>query len=125
LESQNGGYRETRQSSVEEQKTLLEKDSTVTSIVIRSEVQVWSKIKSIAGASAYRIKGKPLVLQQVNCSTVYNEALKFCNFVDTYISDVVIGMESWLKEDINNAEAFRFDVTTFRIDSSARGFYLG
>ena len=30
-------------------------------------------------------------------------------------------MESWLKEDISNAEVFRADFTTFRRDSSARG----
>jgi hypothetical protein len=41
--------------------------------------------------------------------------------VDTYNPDVVIGMESWLKEDISNAEILRDDFTTFRRDRSAHG----
>jgi len=58
-------------------------------------------------------------LLQVNCRSVYNKALEFWNLVDTYNSDVVIGKESWLKEDMSNAEAFRSDFTTFRKDRSA------
>jgi hypothetical protein len=34
---------------------------------------------------------------------------------------VVIGKESWLREDISKAEFFRSDYTTFRRDRSARG----
>ena len=41
--------------------------------------------------------------------------------MDMYNPDVVIGTESWLKEDISNAEDFRADFTTFRRDRSARG----
>ena len=40
--------------------------------------------------------------------------------MDTYNPDV-IGTESWLKEDISNAEVFRADFTTFGRDRSARG----
>ena len=35
--------------------------------------------------------------------------------------DVVIDMESWLKEDLGNADVFRADFTTFRRDRSACG----
>jgi len=38
-----------------------------------------------------------------------------------FFADVVIGTESWLKEDISNAEVFRADFTTFRRDGSAHG----
>jgi hypothetical protein len=41
--------------------------------------------------------------------------------VDVYNPDVVIGTESWLKEDIGNAEVFRADFTVFRRDRPARG----
>jgi hypothetical protein len=58
---------------------------------------------------------------QVNCRSVYNKAVELWNLVDTYNPDVVIGTESWLKEDINNAEIFRADFTTFRKDRSTRG----
>jgi hypothetical protein len=34
----------------------------------------------------------------------------------TYNPDVIIGMESWLREVISNAEVFRDDYTTFRRD---------
>jgi hypothetical protein len=32
-----------------------------------------------------------------------------------------MGMETWLKEDISNAEFFRADFATFRRDNSGRG----
>ena len=38
-----------------------------------------------------------------------------------YNPDVVIGTESWLKEDISNAEVFGAIFTTFRRGRSARG----
>ena len=58
---------------------------------------------------------------QVNCRSVYNKALEFWNLVDTYSPDVVIGTESWVKEDTDNAKVFRADFTTFRRDKSAHG----
>jgi len=41
--------------------------------------------------------------------------------VDTYNPDVTIGTESWLKEEIKNAEMFRDDYSTFRKDRCTRG----
>jgi len=38
-----------------------------------------------------------------------------------YNPDIIIGTESWLREDIGNAELFRADCTTFRRDRQARG----
>jgi hypothetical protein len=61
------------------------------------------------------------VVLQVNCRSIYNKALEFWNLVDTYNPDVVIGTESWLREDVGNAEVFRADFTTFRRDRPARG----
>ena len=58
---------------------------------------------------------------QVNCRSVYKQAVELWNLVGTYNPDVVIGKESWLKEYIINAEVFRTDFTTFRRDRSARG----
>ena len=85
------------------------------------EFEVGSRVTSVAEASANRIEGKSLVVLQVNCRSVYNQALEFWNLVDRYNPDVVIGMESWLKEDIGNAEVFRVYFTTFRRDRSAHG----
>jgi hypothetical protein len=39
--------------------------------------------------------------------------------IDTYNPDVVTGTESWLTEEISNAEVFRADYTTFRIERHA------
>jgi hypothetical protein len=86
-----------------------------------NEVEVGLRVSSAAVISAYRIKGKSLVVLLVNCRSIYNKALEFWNLVDTYNPDVVIGTESWLKEDIGNAEVFRADFTTFRRDRSALG----
>jgi len=71
--------------------------------------------------SAHKNEGKPLVLLQVNCRSVYNKALEFWNLVDTFNPVIIIGTESWLREEIGNAEIFRADFTTFRRDGHARG----
>jgi len=61
---ENGIHRTrgTRRSLIEEQKTLHEKNGPVPSILKSQEVKVGSRVKSIAGASAYRIEGKLLVV---------------------------------------------------------------
>jgi len=46
---------------------------------------------------------------------------KFWNLVDTYNADIIIGTESWLREEIANTEIFRADWKTFRRDRHARG----
>ena len=67
-------------------------------------------------AGSPQIEGKPLVLVQVNCRSILNKILEFWNLVDTYNSDVIIGMEPWLREEINNAEVVRDNYSTFRRD---------
>ena len=69
---ENGNHRtrntrETSESLIEEEKTLHEEDGPVNSNLISKEVEVGSRVKSVAEASAYRIKGKSLVVLLVNC----------------------------------------------------------
>jgi hypothetical protein len=64
-------------------------------------------------------EGKSLVLLQVNSRSIYNKALEFWNLVDMYNPDIIIGMESWLKEETGNTEIFWADFTTFRRDGQA------
>jgi len=66
-------------------------------------------------------EGKPLVILQVNCRSICNKVLEFWNLVGTYNPDVVIGTESWLTDEINNAELFRGDYITFRRNRCSRG----
>jgi hypothetical protein len=113
----------TRRSTIEELKTLHEEDGPVNSVLMSRKVEVGPRFKSTAEAFAYRTEGKSLGVLQVNCRSVYNKALEFWNLVDAYNPDVVIGMESWLKEDISSAEVFRADFTTFIRDRSTRGGY--
>ena len=47
--------------------------------------------------------------------------MEFWNLVDTYNPDIIIGTESWLREEIWNTEIFRADFTTFRRDKHALG----
>ena len=56
-------------------KTLHEEDGPVTSIFMSREVEVGSRVKSVAGVSACRKEGKSKVVLQVNCRSVYNIAL--------------------------------------------------
>jgi hypothetical protein len=100
--------RERRRSALEEQKTLHEEDGSMTSIFVSREVEVGPMFKSTAEASAedecvaatvvHISEGKPLVLLQVNCSSICNKILQFWNLIDTFNPDVVIGTESWLSE---------------------------
>ena len=53
--------------------------------------------------------------------SILNKILEFWNLVETYNPDVFIGTESWLKEEINNAEVFRGNYTNFRRDRFTRG----
>ena len=91
---ENGNHRtrntrETRQSLIEEQRTLHEEDGPVNSNLMSREVEIGSRVKSVAQASAYRIDGRSLVVLRVNCRSVSNKALEFWNLVNTYIPDVV------------------------------------
>jgi hypothetical protein len=57
----------------------------------------------------------------VNCRSICNKVLEFWNLIETYNPDGVTGTESWLNEEINNAEVFRGDYITFRRDRCPRG----
>jgi hypothetical protein len=71
--------------------------------------------------SGIQREGKPLGVAASKLQEYYNKALDFWNLVDTYNPDVVMGTESWLREEISNAEVFRSDFTTFRRDRRGRG----
>jgi hypothetical protein len=45
-------------------------------------------------------------LMQVNCRSILNKSLEFWNLIDRYNADVIIGTESWIREEIGNAEIF-------------------
>jgi hypothetical protein len=74
-----------------------------------------------ATRGAQRIEDNSLVLLQVNCRSILNKYLDFWNLVDIYNPDVIIHTESWLREEISNAEEFRDDYTSFRRDRNIRG----
>ena len=83
----NGNHRtrdtwEKRRSSIEEKNTLHEEYGLVTSVLMSREAEVGSRVKSIAGTSAYRIEGKSLVGLQVNCRSVYNKELELWDLVE-------------------------------------------
>ena len=75
---------------------------------------------------APKTEGKLLVFFQVNCRSICNKTLDLWNLIDTYNPDVLIGTESWLSEEISNAEIFRADYTTSRRDKHTRsgGFFI-
>jgi hypothetical protein len=61
----------------------------------------------VAMRGAQRIEGNSLVFLQVNCRSIRNKFLDFWTLVDTHNPDVIIGTESWLREEVSNAEVFR------------------
>jgi hypothetical protein len=72
-------------------------------------------------AGLQQIEGKPLIFLQVNCRSILNKILEFWNLVVTCNPSVIKGTESWLREEINNAEEFRDNYTTFMRDRCTRG----
>ena len=122
--SNEGTSGSTRQTSTQEKSTLTwkttERVEGTTSPTI-GDSEVVSNEEHVGSAWSPQIEGKPLVLLQVNCRSILNKLLEFWNLVDTYNPDVIIGTESWLREEINSAEVFRDDYTTFRGDRCTRG----
>jgi hypothetical protein len=64
---------------------------------------------------------KTLVFIQINCRSILNKSLDFWNLIDAYNPNVIIGMESWLREELSNVEVFRDEYTDFRRDRNTRG----
>jgi hypothetical protein len=62
-----------------------------------------------------------LVLQQVNCRSIYNKNLDLLNLIHTYKPDIGIGTGSRPIAEISNAEIVRADYTTFRRGRHTRG----
>ena len=79
----------------------------VTADTARGETENETKEECLAATVAHRTEGKPFVLLQVNCRSIYNKTLDFWNLIDIYNPDIVIGTESWLCEEIGNVEVFR------------------
>ena len=92
------------------QSTIPERNTTAVS---RGEICRVTKVK-------LGTKGKSLVVLQVNCRSICNKVLEFWNLIDTYNPHVVTDTESWLYEDVNNAEVFRGDYITYRRDRCSR-----
>ena len=97
------------------------KEECVAGTVARRESEVVSSEERMVVAGSEEIEGKPLILLRVNCRSILNKILEFWNLVDTYNLDVIIGIESWLREEISNAEVFRDHYITFRRDRCTRG----
>jgi hypothetical protein len=90
----------------------------VTTNLAKRETEDETKKECLAATVAPISKGKPLVMLQVNYKSIYNKTLYFWNLIYTYLynHEVVTGTESWLSEEISNAEVFRADNTTFRTE---------
>ena len=86
----------------------------------RREIEDEAAEECVAVTGGHMTKGKPLVMLQVNCRSICNKILEIWDLIDTY-NPGVIGTESWLSEEINNAEVLRDDYITFRRDRFTRG----
>jgi hypothetical protein len=102
-------------------KTITKEHRTLVWQTTRRKREEVTSDEWVATRGAQRIEGNSLVLLQVNCRSILNKSFDFWNLVDIYNPDVILGMESWLKEEISNAEVFRHDYTTFRRDRNTRG----
>ena len=76
--------------------------NTETTDTARREIEDETKEECLTASVANKTEGKPLVLLQVNCSSIYNKTLDFGTSL-THNPDVVIFTESLLSEEINKA----------------------
>jgi CTP:phosphocholine cytidylyltransferase-like protein len=60
-------------------------------------------------------------LLQVNYRSIYNKVLEVWILADKYNADIIIGTDSWLREEIGNTEILRAYFTTIRRDRHAQG----
>jgi len=122
--SNDGTSERTWKTPIQENSTLTwkmtERVEGMTNPAMREPEPVSSE-ECVGSAGSPQIEGKPLVLLQVNCRSILNNILQFWNLVDTYNPDVILGTESWLGEEINNAEVFLDNYSTFRRDKCTRG----
>jgi hypothetical protein len=65
-----------------------------------ADSEVVTNEEGVATAGSQQMKGKPLVLLQVNCRRILNKILEFWNLVDSYNPDVIISTESWLERKL-------------------------
>jgi hypothetical protein len=87
----------------------------------KRETEDETKEECTVATVTHMIDGKQFVSLQVNCKSIYNRTLDLWNLINTYNPEDVIGKESWLSEEFNNAEVFRADYTTCRRDRHNRG----
>jgi hypothetical protein len=68
-----------------------------------------------------------LKLLQLNCRSIVSKSVEFSTLVEIQSPDVIIGTESWLKEDMLNDEVFPMGFTYYRRDRIGRGggLFLG
>jgi len=51
---------------------------------VRRETEDETKEECLAATVVPKTEGKPLVLLQINCRSIYNKTLDFWNLIDTY-----------------------------------------
>ena len=113
--SNKGSSERTRETTIQENSTPTWRTTGIaegTTNQERRETEVVPSEERAGLAWSTQAEGKPLAFLQVNCRSIWNKILEFWNLIDTYNPDVVIGTESWLSEEINNAEVFRDDYIT-------------
>jgi hypothetical protein len=75
----------------------------------------------VAKRGAHRTDLNSLVLLQVNCRSILNKSLDFWNSIDTYNPDAMISTETWLRDEISDAEVFQDNKRTYRRDRNTQG----
>jgi hypothetical protein len=80
-----------------------------------------TKDERAARGGAQKIDHKSPVLMQVNCRSIFEKYLDFWNLICAYNPDIILGLESWLREEFGNSEIFRGEYTAFRRERNSRG----
>lgn len=72
-------------------------------------------------SNVYNTREGLLRLLQVNCRSIYNKVHQLNTLVDSSNADIVIGTESWLKEEVSSLEVFPKTFEVYRRDREGKG----
>lgn len=68
------------------------------------------------GDARKKQEGSEIKILLINCQSIVNKVVKFSVMVDMHNPDVIIGVESWLREDVGDREVFPDGYTVYRRD---------
>lgn len=83
--------------------------------------EVERPVLALSSRKGLTVSKGALRLLQVNCRSVVNKETQLWNLIEACDADIVLGIESWVSEEILDSEVCRSDYLIFRRGRQTRG----